>query len=288
MFYLKINEKIRALLDQCKNIKLGCRDYCKYQLIALDELELLRIELTNGNIQSLSSEEFTDLKNSTEKVYFHSTHVCIHDNKMPKEKIAEQIQKEELEDLQADAEAEKNSINNFNFSKNTNKDSENAYQDFLKSDSIKERKKADVIAKFRVTYDFVDEKENEGKNLSNGISIKETENTLSYGVSMIVSFFLLVLGSFYFGRDYLMWSPANTLKLTLVVTIIVFFAEAFLLIIKLSKQDDALKNHKAASDRIKKYSLAYQLDEKYRNSFLNPNNYKKKVGDSSDNKAKKE
>jgi len=274
MFYLKINGEIRALLDLVKNIKLGCRDYCKYQLIALDELELLRIELTNENIRNLTLEEFNQLKNTAEKLYFHSTHVCIHDNKMAKEKIAEQMQKEEMEEINKE---EDFTINN----------TENAQQLFLKADSTKERKKADVIAKFRVTYDFADEKDKNEKISNIGSTVKETENTLSYGISMIASFFLLVLGSFYLGRDYLEWSPANTLKLTLVVTIIVFFAEAFLLIIKLSKQEDS-KNFKA-SDRIKKYSLAYQLNEKYRNSFLNPTNYSKKViKDSSDNKTKKE
>lgn len=270
MFYLKINEKIRALLDLCKNIKLGCRDYCKYQIIALDELELLRLELENEKLKSLSLEEFNELKNSTEKVYFHTTHVCIHDNKMPKEKIAEQMQKEELEELD-----EIESEINLNQQQNS------------KKDSLKERKKADVIAKFRVTYDFSDEKEKEDKILSSGNKVKETENTLSYGISMIASFFLLVLGSYYLGRDYLGWSPANTLKLTLVVTIVVFFAEAFLLIIKLSKQEDSRKYK--ASDHIKKNSLAYQLNQKYRNTFLNPNNYGKKVHPSGeDNKPKKE
>lgn len=270
MFYLKINEKIRELLDLCKNIKLGCRDYCHYQLIALDELELLRIELINENIRIITSEEFDDLKNSTEKVYFHSTHVCIHDNKMPKDKIAEQIHKEELEDYEQEI----------------GKDTNDPQQIFSKGDSLKERKKADVIAKFRVTYDFNDDKKIEDESINSGNNIKETENTFSYGISMIGSFFLLVLGSYYLGKDYLGWSPANTLKLTLVVTIIVFFAEAFLLIIKLSKQDES-KKYKV-NDNIRKYSLAYQLNQKYRNSFLNQNNYKRKVYDINDNKSKKD
>jgi len=271
MFYLKINEKIRELLNLYKNVKLGCRDYCNYQLIALDELELLRIELANKNIKNLSLEDFNELKNSTEKYYFHSTHMCIHDNKMPKEKIAEQMQKEELEDNEQNMD-----LNNI----------DNPQLLFSKGNSLKERNKADVITKFRVTYDFVDEKEKDDKTLNTGNKIKETEKTLSYGISIIGSFFLLVLGSYYFGRDYLGLSPANTLKLTLVVTIIVFFAEAFLLIIQLSKQEES-KKYKV-SENIKKYSLAYQLNQNYRNSFLNQNNYKKKVSDINDNKTKKD
>jgi len=277
MFYLKINEKIRALIDLCKSVKLGCRDYCKFQLIALDEFELLRIELENQNIKILSLEEFNEIKNSTEKVYFHSTHVCIHDNKISKEKIAEEILNEEL--LQED-------LNSFNQKTNIDKNYIDGNINNYKQDSIKERnKKPDVIAKFRVTYDFSDDKHKDELALnSKGNKIKETENTFSYGVSMIGSFFLLVLGSYYLGRDYLGWSQANTLKLTLVVTIVVFFAEAFLLIIKLSKEDTS-QNIKA-SDKIKKYSLAYQLNQKYRNSFLNKENYKKSGGDY--NKAKKD
>jgi len=277
MFYLKINEKIRSLLDLCKTLNLGCRDYCKFQLIALDELELLRIELSNMNIKTISLEEFSEIKNSSEKIYFHITHVCIHDNKLTKEKVAEQMVKEELEDIE---------LNNNNDKMNSN--TNNIESNFYKSDLTKNRKKPDVIAKFRVAYDFSNQdanlEENSFSKNSQNIKIKETENTLSYGINMLVSFFLLVLGSYYLGKDYLGWSQSNTLKLTLVVTIVVFFAEAFLLIIKLSKEDDLNKGK--ASDKIKKYSLAYQLNQKYRNSFLNKDNYKKIPGDA--NKSKKE
>ena len=44
MLYLKINDKIRELMSQI-TFKVGCKDYCKYQLIAIDEFELLRKEL---------------------------------------------------------------------------------------------------------------------------------------------------------------------------------------------------------------------------------------------------
>jgi len=276
MFYLKINEKIRSLIDLCKILKLGCRDYCKFQLIALDELELLRIELSNQKIKNITLEEFNEIKNSTEKIYFHSTHVCIHDNKLSKEKVAEQIQKEELEDLELE--------NNDNLNNNANNN--NIESNYYKSDLTKQRKKPDVMAKFRVAYDFINQDENSEEKLfaknPNNNQIKESQNTLSYGINMLVSFFLLVLGSYYLGRDYLGWSQASTLKLTLVVTIVVFFAEAFLLIIKLSKEDNFINGK--ASDKIKKYSLAYQLNQKYRNSFLNKDNYKNFVN----NKSKKD
>ena len=42
MIYLKINEQIRELINLVKDsFKLGCKEYCKHGLIALDEFELL-------------------------------------------------------------------------------------------------------------------------------------------------------------------------------------------------------------------------------------------------------
>lgn len=262
MFYLKINDKLRKLINLITDLRFGCRDYCKYQLIALDEFEMLRIELANQKLKILTNDEINEIKNSTEKIYFHTTHVCIHDNKEANGFLKDEPSKEKGDEDFSDLES------------------------IMKTGGLKERKRPDVIAKFRVTYDF-SEKTEDDKLFSKEVKLKEmSENTFSYGISMIGSFFLLVLGSYYFGKDYLGWSPANTLKLTLVVTIIVFFAEAFLLIIKLSKNEDY--STKTASENIKKYSLAYQLNPKYRNSFFNSTN-KRKVYDSNvDNKEKKD
>merc|ERR1711957_275600 len=99
----------------------------------------------------------------------------------------------------------------------------------------------------------------------------------------VVSFFLLVLGSYYLGIYWLEWSKESTLKLTLVVTIIVFFAEAFLLIIKMHREDTKTYRYKA-SDNIRNNSLAYKLNAKYRESFNQNEKDRKskvKVADSS-------
>mgnify|MGYP000974478602 CR=1 FL=1 len=233
MFYLRISDKIRELLNLCDQIKLGCRVYCKHQLIALDELELLRIELENLDLKKLTNEEFVDIKNSSEKIYFHNTHVCVHENNFDN----------------------KNSI--------LEQEEDNDYDELKKSEGIKQRKKVDVNTKFRVAYDFPEEKSEEKLE---GIGKQMTENSTSQGISMIASFFLIVLGSYYLGIYYLEWSKANTLKLTLVVTIIVFFAEAFLLIIKMHREDTKTYRYKA-SENIKNNSLAYKLNPKYRASF---------------------
>lgn len=265
MFYLRISEKIRELLALSEEIKLGCRIYCKHQLIALDELELLRIELENLNLKKLTNEEFISIKNSCEKIYFHNTHVCIHENNFEKtNKISEKLEEESISDYNNEYEDNYTQIN---------------------SEEIKQRKKADVLTKFRVAYDFPEEKSEE--NLE-GLGKQITENSSSQGVSMIASFFLIVLGSYYLGIYYLEWSKANTLKLTLVVTIIVFFAEAFLLIIKMHREDTKRYKFKA-SDNIRNNSLAYRLNAKYREKFNSIGIAKKgKVMDSSSGKEKKD
>ena len=255
MFYLKINEKILELILLCSDIKLGCRDYCKYKLIALDELELLRIELENKKLKKFTNEEFDLIKKSTENVYFHQVHVCIHDNKLTQETFTKETTDENDTDFNSEIDT------------------------MSKPDFTKERKKPDVINKFRVTYDFSDKTEDEKILQNNAKKGELNENTFSYGISMIGSFFLLVLGSYYLGKDYLGWSQSSTLILTLIVTIVVFFAESFLLIIKLNKQTSNVK----ATENIKKYSLAYRLNANYRNSFVNA---KKKVSDVNKDKNK--
>ena len=48
MFYLIINEQIRKYIDMIKDKHFGCKSYCPLQLIALDEMELLR--MTEGRL----------------------------------------------------------------------------------------------------------------------------------------------------------------------------------------------------------------------------------------------
>ena len=60
MFYLKINEKIRSLIDKLPKLHFGCKYYCPHQLIALDEMEYLRKELANIKI-TFTDEEFKEI-----------------------------------------------------------------------------------------------------------------------------------------------------------------------------------------------------------------------------------
>jgi hypothetical protein len=248
MFYLKINEKIKELLnlsDQ-NNIKLGCRVYCKHQLIALDEFELLLIELENLNLKKLTKEEIDCIKNSSEKIYFHNTHVCVHENNFDDKNKTTILEKENNNEYEYEYENQnQNNCNN------------------PKKNEVKQIKKNDVNAKFRVSYDFPEEK---SEVKLEGLGKQINENSTNQGISMISSFFLIVLGSYYLGIYYLEWSKASSLKLTLIVTIIVFFAEAFLLIIKMHREDNKSFRNKA-SENIKNNSLAYKLNQKYRDSF---------------------
>ena len=76
MFYLIINEQIRKYIDMIKDKHFGCKSYCPLQLIALDEMELLRKELKKIDID-LSNEEYSKLLKSAESKYFHNVHICI-------------------------------------------------------------------------------------------------------------------------------------------------------------------------------------------------------------------
>jgi hypothetical protein len=252
MFYLRINEKIKDLFNLSGQIKLGCRVYCKHQLIALDEFELLLIELENLNLKKFTKDEIDSIKNSTEKVYFYNTHVCVHENNFDNKNKSIILVEDNKEN--------------------------NEYENLKQIEEIKQRKKNDVNEKFRVSYDFPEEKSDIKLE---GLGKQINESSTNQGISMISSFFLIVLGSYYFGIYYLEWSKANSLKLTLIVTIIVFFAEAFLLIIKMHREDTKLFRYKA-SDNIKNNSLAYRLNQKYRDSFNNVKiKSKNKVMDSS-------
>ena len=84
---------------------------------------------------------------------------------------------------------------------------------------------------------------------------------------MIASFFLLVLGSYYFGKQFLGLSESGTFKLTLVVTVIVFLSETCLLLLKMHKEQmKDIANNKTASN-----SFAYRFNKEYRNKIVNTN-----------------
>ena len=241
MFYLLINDQIRKYIDMIKDKHFGCKIYCPLQIIALDELELLRKELKKIDI-NLSDEEYKNLLKSSSPKYFHSTHVCI----TPEE---ERKREEEREMQKYLEESKKDRIP---------KKEVNAFVDFEQLEkNYKERKKQEER----------DEKlfnNNSKKNLDRtGSSI----TSITSGFSMIVSFFLLVIGSYYLGKYFFGLSDSNTFKLVLVITIIVFLSETCLLLLSLHKED--LKKQKEGKyNDIGGYyrdSFAYKFNKEYRN-----------------------
>ena len=97
MIYFKINEKINELVQLVPDVKnkkifLGCKPFCKSQIIALDELELMRKLLKEANIKDITIDELREIKSSTKSAYYLNHHVCIFskDNE-------EKYSKEELE-----------------------------------------------------------------------------------------------------------------------------------------------------------------------------------------------
>ena len=237
-----------------KDKRFGCKKFCPLQIIALDEMELLRKELKKIDI-ILSDEEYKNLLKSSEPKYFHSIHICI----TPEE---ERKREEEREMERYLEESKKDRIP---------KKEVNAFIDFEKFEqNYKERKKQEER----------DEKlfNSHNKNIDRtGSSI----TSITSGFSMIVSFFLLVIGSYYLGKYFFGLSDSNTLKLVLVITIIVFLSETCLLMLSLHKED--MKRQKEgktnSSSGYFKDSFAYRFNRIYRNRVDNKynNKFKKKV-----------
>jgi hypothetical protein len=232
MFYLKINEKIKELIDLL-NIQLGCKYYCKYQLIALDELEFIRRELKIQNIKTLTDEEYEEIKKSSEKVYFHTTHICVVQN--PEDKLEET-------------------------------DDEKAFEELLKEKTNKPKK--DTFEP-NINYEFRLKQQEEEKNK---LTIKKDENSMSFAINMVGSFFLIVLGSYYLGKHLLELDDSVTYKLVLVVTIVVFIAESVLLMLKLHRESEKLGSYSKG----KTNSFAYRFNRKYRIENDVKNNKKEK------------
>ena len=232
MFYLKINEKIRSLIDKLPKLHFGFKYYCPHQLIALDEMEYLRKELANIKI-TFTDEEFKEIIKSTQSFYFHNTHTCLAPDS-EKEKSLESS----LENLTGD---------------HISKKEKNPFVDFDKLEK---------------NYKLRKKQEEEDEKLFKKSTIQKTSyNSLSYGFSMIASFFLLVLGSYYFGKQFLGLSESGTFKLTLVVTVIVFLSETCLLLLKMHKEQmKDIANNKTASN-----SFAYRFNKEYRNKIVNTN-----------------
>jgi hypothetical protein len=231
MIYLKINEKIRELLDLVKdNFKLGCKYYCSKQIIALDEFELMRKELILKNIKKFTDEEFKQLISSTESFYLHNTHLC-------------QSQEPESED-------------------------ESKLLDELKKDKINPTKKIEYFEtmkynEFEEEYSRKKKEEEESMksiNSKSEFSKIRSESSISYAFSMVGSLFLLSLGSYYLGKYFFNMSEPNTYKLVLVITIIVLISEMVLLVLKMNKESEKTLTPK----KIKESSFAYKFNKKYR------------------------
>ena len=247
MFYLIINEQIRKYIDMIKEKHFGCKKYCPFQIIALDEMELLRKELKKIDID-LSNEEYNKLIKSTESKYFHSVHICI----TPEE----ERKREELREMERYIEESKKD--------RIPKKEVNAFVDFEQFEkNYQERKKHD--------------EEEEKLFNKNKIEIDKTGNSvasITNGFSMIISFFLLVIGSYFLGKYFFGLNDSNTLKLVLIITIIVFLSETCLLLLSFHKEDlkrqkEIVNKNGESHNKYYSNSFAYRFNKDYRSSVNN-------------------
>jgi hypothetical protein len=229
-----------------KDKHFGCKKFCPLQIIALDEMELLRKELKKINI-CLSDEDFKNLLKSSEPKYFHSIHTCI----TPEEERKHEEQREMEKYLE---ESKKDRIP---------KKEVNAFVDFEQFEkNYQERKKHDE-----------EEEKLFNKNNREIDKTGKSFTSITNGFSMIISFFLLVIGSYFLGKYFFGLNDSNTLKLVLVITIIVFLSETCLLLLSFHKED--LKRQKEIiqkGESHNKYysnSFAYRFNKDYRSSVNN-------------------
>lgn len=242
MYYFKINEEIRDLIDSIPDVKakkifIGCKPYCKSQIIALDELEMLKKMLKEYNIRDINIEEFKNLKNSTKSAYFMKTHIC------------EYSENEKVKEV--------NKSNCINEIEDDNND--DVIEEETTIESIKNRKKKNLFdTEIDYNYQFKLQQE---LNDNNKNAFQVRESNMGYGISMLTSFFLIVIGIYYLCELVLKLSRETTLKITVVSTIVVIIAEAFLLLIRLDRDDK--KNFNRMS--LNKNSVAYKFNLDYKN-----------------------
>jgi len=247
MFYLLINEKIRELINKIKDIHFGCKYYCPLQMIALDEMELLRKELNNINI-TFSDIEWKNILKSSESKFYQNVHICQYPNK----EIKEKEEKSENEKL----------LNN----------------NYLKKDKIIKNRPNPFLnlEEMEKNYEiYKKQKENDEKfNNKNTFNINNNSiYSLNRGISMIGSFFLLVYGAYFLGKRVLKLNESNTYILTLIVTIIVFLSETVLMLITIQQKELKERNSDPTYNvRYYKNSFAYQFNKNYRNHINNPIN----------------
>lgn len=126
-------------------------------------------------------------------------------------------------------------------------------------ESIKNRKKKNLFdTEIDYNYQFKLQQE---LNDNNKNAFQVRESNMGYGISMLTSFFLIVIGIYYLCELVLKLSRETTLKITVVSTIVVIIAEAFLLLIRLDRDDK--KNFNRMS--LNKNSVAYKFNLDYKN-----------------------
>ena len=225
MFHLKINDRIKKLLEASKT-GFGCIESCPEQFIAFDAFQLMVKSLG----KSISSKEIEEIQSSTVIYRLPYLHVCkveTKDDEISDEEIKRQLNTDKLPLKEED-----------NLLKN-------AFIDYQKI--------------------LLEKKINEKDNVSSSPQTEEKENTVTFGFNMIGSLLLLVLGGYYLGKYYFQMDDGNTYKLVLVVTIIVVFAEAMLLILKLDKYSKTAPTPKQMEN-----SFAYRFNQSYRNKYNFP------------------
>lgn len=242
MFYLIINEEIRKYINMLKHRHFGCKYFCPLQLIALDEMELLRKELEKINVK-LTNEEYLQLIKCAENKYYHNVHIC----NTPEEERKKEEEKERrriMEELNKETIAKRE---------------ENPFVNFKE---------------FEMNYRLRKEQEEKNDRLFNPhkISSKTGGNfgSVTNGFSMIASFFLLVFGAYYLGKYFFGLSDANNYKLILVVTIVIFISETCLLLLKMHREDMKIQSsnmHKNGFDKYWQNSFAYKFNKNYRNQI---------------------
>lgn len=246
MLYFRLTDEIRKLISQLPEVKerkivLGCKSFCKLQIIASDELELLKKLLKEEKILEISIDDFNTIKASTKSAYFRNIHICEEPNKEISEEEKKRLLEEEFQEL--------------------SKDRKPVYKPYL------------FDSKTDIEYIEKQRKEIEKSTLKGQPqSFAMRESTMSYGVNLLVSFFLVIFGTYSVCKYFFELSDETNFKFTLVISIIVMFAEAVLLLIKLEKES----NKEISIKGLKKSSFAYKFNKNYRSQLENEEENKKR------------
>ena len=92
------------------------------------------------------------------------------------------------------------------------------------------------------------------------------------GLSLLISFFVIVLGAYYFGKYFFKLNDSNTLNLVIVITIIVLLSEICLILLSIHKEDLKIQEGGIQYGRNIYYgqeSFAYKFNKSYRNRVDN-------------------